>query len=446
MSNTWRKRLETFKTITMRLGAFMVKIFEWCYNISMLKRNMPGFFALLLSVSFSLVPQKAGCEVFEYRHIKGARYRILSVVDEAVFINGILNHESEILNRIAFEVTDVTDDKGQHKAVFQTSERVIYDSYEGIQTLSTGFHWAREYESVFERDRLGCLTIDPKYYVPFVRNVPVFPDKNLKLLESWKAEGYEVHDFRDGFGIQEPFRIPFIANYTYIGEREWKGKNYPAFSIEYKIAARPPAVRGRVYPVRIMGDYEQIVYWDHELGQPFACKEKFRVTFEMSDRDKYEFRGTAEAEFIEAEYMDKEQIASEIIDEINRLDLPDVNVRVVEEGISISLEDIGFYPDSDKMLPGELEKLAGIAEILVRYPDRDIMVSGHTALAGTSEGRMQLSIERARAVTDYLLSKNVRSSDRIVIRGYGAERPIADNSTQEGMRKNRRVEITILEN
>jgi outer membrane protein OmpA-like peptidoglycan-associated protein len=59
---------------------------------------------------------------------------------------------------------------------------------------------------------------------------------------------------------------------------------------------------------------------------------------------------------------------------------------------------------------------------------------------------MNLSIERAAAVADYLLSKNVRSADRVVIRGYGAEKPIADNSTQEGMSKNRRVEITILEN
>jgi outer membrane protein OmpA-like peptidoglycan-associated protein len=59
---------------------------------------------------------------------------------------------------------------------------------------------------------------------------------------------------------------------------------------------------------------------------------------------------------------------------------------------------------------------------------------------------MQLSTERAKAVTDYLLSKKVRTADRIVIRGYGAEKPVADNNTEEGRKKNRRVEITILEN
>ncbi len=45
-----------------------------------------------------------------------------------------------------------------------------------------------------------------------------------------------------------------------------------------------------------------------------------------------------------------------------------------------------------------------------------------------------------------LIANGVRTADRIVVQGYGAEKPLADNRTQEGMRKNRRVEITILEN
>ena len=406
------------------------------------------FFSFLsLSISFFLVPQKAECEVFEYKHFPGARYRILSVVDEAVFINGVLSHRAEILNRIAVEVTDVFDDgSGLHKATFQTSERLLYDAVAGTRNASTVFHRNREYESVFERDRLGYITIDPQYFMPVVRNVPVFPDKELQLLERWSAEGHEAHDFRDFFGIEEPYRIPFIAYYQFVGDRQWKEKTYPAFSVNYRLAIRPPAVQGQIYPVRIMADFDQIVYWDHDLGQAVAYEETFRFAFEMSDRSTIEYRGRAEAEFVEAEYMDREQIISEIVDEINRLEIPDISVKAVEEGVSISLDDIGFYPDSSVMLPGEQSKLDRIAEILLRYPDRDIAVSGHTALAGTIEGRMRLSVDRAKTVADYLLSKNVRSADRIVISGYGAEKPVADNSTPEGMRKNRRVEITILEN
>jgi outer membrane protein OmpA-like peptidoglycan-associated protein len=407
--------------------------------------KIKAVFAPVLILIFFLIPFNAKSEVFEYKHIPGARYRILSVVDEAVFFNNVLSHRAEILNRIAVEVTGINDGKGGHKAVFQTSERLVYDSVSGTQA-PTGFSWSREYESVFERDRLGYLTIDAKYFMPVVRNVPVFPDRELKVSESWRAEGYEIHDFRDTFGIQEPYRIPFTANYVYVGQREWKGKSHPAFSVSYKIASRPPAVRGYVYPVRITGDFDQIVYWDHSLGQAAAYEESFRITFEMSDRRRIEFRGTAYAEFIEAEEMNREKFAEELAEEINRLNIPDVVVRVVDEGISLSLENIQFYADSDRMLPGEQEKLERIASILKRYPDRDIIVSGHAALAGTREYLQRLSQDRARAIADYFLANKVRTADRMVIRGYGADMPVADNSSEEGMRRNRRVEITILEN
>jgi len=398
---------------------------------------------------FSLLAHKAECDVFEYKHSAGDCYRILSVVNQEVYVNRVLSHRAEILNRIAVDVIEVKEGKGLHRAVFQTSERASYaltDRRTQGQKIQTGFQWAREYESVFERDKLGYLTIDPKYYMPVVRDVPVFPDRDIKQKEGWIAEGYEMHDFRDGFGIEEPYRIPFSAHYIFLGERQWKGKNYPAFSVMYRIDSRPQAVRGLLWPRRITGASDQVVFWDYDQGRPVAYEETFRLTFDLSDGRVFEFRGTAQAEIIESETMDKDRIIAEITDRITELDIPDVKVQAVDGGITISLENIGFYPDSGIMLPGEREKLDKIADIIMRYPDRDIIVSGHTALAGTAESRMKLSTERAGAVTDYLLSKKVRTIDRIVIRGYGAERPIADNSTEEGMRRNRRVEITILEN
>jgi outer membrane protein OmpA-like peptidoglycan-associated protein len=404
----------------------------------------------LLFLPFVLFTEKAACEEFVYKYRLGDRYRILSVVKEEVYLDRLLNHRAEILNRIAVEVTDVKNGNGQHRAVFQSSERASVVSAGGrapaAPAADAGFQWAREYESLFERDRLGVMSIDSKYYMPVVRDVPVFPGRNLRPGEKWNAAGYEMHDFRDSFGIEQPYRIPFVANYVFLGNRRWKGKAYPAFSVSYRIVSQPQAVPGRLWPRRITGSSDQTVYWDTEMGQPVAYEETFRMFFEMSDGRTVEYRGTAEAEILESEYMDKDRIVSEIIDEIDRLKIPDISVRVVDEGISISLDDIKFYADSARLLPGEREKLDRIAEILKRYPDRDIAVSGHTALAGTSEGRMKLSIDRAGTVTDYLLSKKVRTADRIVVRGYGAEKPIADNSTEEGMRKNRRVEITILEN
>jgi outer membrane protein OmpA-like peptidoglycan-associated protein len=396
------------------------------------------FIAVLASASF----RPLWGEEFLYKHEAGDKYRILSTVHEDVYIDRKLSHRAEILNRIAVEVTGMNGARGHHKAVFQTSERATGTAV----GQGNSFQWTREYESEFDRDRLGYLSIDPKYFMPVVRNVPVFPGKDLKPGERWHADGHEMHDFRDSFGIDKPYRIPFTANYVFLGEREWKGKSYPTFSVSYRIFSEPLPVTGKVWPRRIQGASDQTVYWDAALGQPAAYVESFRMVLDLSNGMTVEYRGTAEAEIIESQKMDKERIVEEIGEELERLGIKDASVRAVDEGITISLENIQFEADTAKMLPGEREKLDKIAEILRRYADRDILVGGHTALAGTEEGRMKLSVDRAAVVADYLVAQKVRPGERVVVRGYGAQRPIADNANETGRQKNRRVEITLLEN
>jgi outer membrane protein OmpA-like peptidoglycan-associated protein len=282
--------------------------------------------------------------------------------------------------------------------------------------------------------------------MPVVRNAPVFPNKELAVGEKWQADGYEVHDFRDSFGISEPYNINFTADYTFLGTRQWKGESYPAFSVSYRIFDEPPAVEGKAWPRRIFGASDQVVYWDFELGQPAAYEEYFRMIFDLSDGRTIEYRGRAEAEIIEAPAMDRAKIAEEVLRDIQRLDIPGVSVRLDDTGVVINLENIQFLPDSAYLRDGEKEKLDKIAGILQNYPERDILVGGHTAMAGTEAGRRQLSLERAQSVAEYLLEKNVRTADRMIIQGFGAERPLADNLTEAGRERNRRVEITILEN
>jgi outer membrane protein OmpA-like peptidoglycan-associated protein len=397
----------------------------------------------LFLLSFLFPPGLRG-ETFSYRHRAGDRYRILSQVNEDVYLDRRLSHRAEILNRIAVEVTGEREGRGIHEAVFQTAEKTRKIS--GGAQGGRSFQWTREYESRFERDRMGYLTIDDKYFMPVVRNVPVFPGGDLKEGDSWTAEGHEMHDFRDSFGIAEPYRIPFTARYTFLGERLWKGRACPAFSVSYRIFSEPAAAPGRLWPRRIMGASDQIVYWNRDLGQAGAYEESFRMVFELSDGSTVEYRGKARAEIVEAPAMDREKIAGEIAGEIDKLGIEDARVRVVEDGIAISLENIRFGADSAVLLPDEKAKLDKIGEILKKYPNRDILVGGHTALAGTPGARERLSGERAAAVAEYLIGKGVRAADRVVVRGFGAERPVADNATEEGMSRNRRVEITILEN
>jgi outer membrane protein OmpA-like peptidoglycan-associated protein len=381
----------------------------------------------------------AGAEEFFYKHRAGDKYRILSTVNESVYLDRRLSHQAEILNRISVTVEDEADGRARHRGLFRTAERAVGQG-------GASFQWERDYEAVFERDRRGYMTIDSRYFMPVVRNVPVFPERDLKPGDTWSAEGHEMHDFRDSFGITEPYRIPFTANYVFLGNRSWRGKDYPAFSVSYRVFDEPPAVQGTIWPRRIIEASDQVVYWDFDLGQARAYEEEFRVVIELSNGRTVEYRGNAEAEILESAEMDREKIAADIGRDIERLGIDDASVRVVDEGIAISLENIQFEADSAVLLPGERAKLDMIGEILRTYQERDIMVGGHTALAGTAEGRRQLSLERAAATADYLIGKGVRTPDRTIVQGFGAERPLADNGTEEGRRRNRRVEIVILEN
>jgi outer membrane protein OmpA-like peptidoglycan-associated protein len=141
----------------------------------------------------------------------------------------------------------------------------------------------------------------------------------------------------------------------------------------------------------------------------------------------------------------REQMVEEIRAELETGGVADTTVRVVAEGVAISLDNIQFLPDDTDLTETERIKIMRVAVILSRYPGRKILVGGHTAPAGSAAGRLEVSARRAQAVADFLIFLNSRKPEDITVRGYGAERPIGDNRTAEGQALNRRVEITILD-
>jgi outer membrane protein OmpA-like peptidoglycan-associated protein len=81
-----------------------------------------------------------------------------------------------------------------------------------------------------------------------------------------------------------------------------------------------------------------------------------------------------------------------------------------------------------------------VYELLNTTPDLKVSIEGHTDNTGTVEGNKKLSEQRAKAVVDALITLGIKS-DRLSSVGWGQERPVADNRTEDGRTKNRRVEI-----
>ncbi|SDH01316.1 OmpA family protein [Psychroflexus sediminis] len=137
--------------------------------------------------------------------------------------------------------------------------------------------------------------------------------------------------------------------------------------------------------------------------------------------------------------MDKQ--AKEIEQEI-----PGAEVTRVGEGINVTFdENSGVYFATDKAnISGKSEiSLLKLINIFQKYPKTNIIVEGHTDSTGSESYNMQLSKERAQAVTNYLISNGIEDS-RIKTNWYGEEQPKYDNSTAVGRSKNRRVELAIV--
>jgi outer membrane protein OmpA-like peptidoglycan-associated protein len=122
--------------------------------------------------------------------------------------------------------------------------------------------------------------------------------------------------------------------------------------------------------------------------------------------------------------------------------------RAINRRVEITLLNEGYYttqfmPNSVRLPETEKVKLRELAAALSRYPGIDLAVKGHTAMAGNDNGRLSVSMERARVVANFLRTLRFGHPRTIIVQGYGDRHPLENNATEEGKAINRRVEIAL---
>ncbi|WP_162340672.1 OmpA family protein [Cyclobacterium salsum] len=116
----------------------------------------------------------------------------------------------------------------------------------------------------------------------------------------------------------------------------------------------------------------------------------------------------------------------------------------LQPGESLVLENLLFQRSSVVLASeGASQELTKLAAYLKEHPEYVISVEGHTDSYGSTRLKERLSLNRARKVRDMLLEKGV-AFEQVRVNGWGGKKPIASNDTAEGRRKNRRVEIILL--
>lgn len=123
----------------------------------------------------------------------------------------------------------------------------------------------------------------------------------------------------------------------------------------------------------------------------------------------------------------------------------DLYLVPIEHGQSIRLNNIFFEFAKYDLLEDSYSELNRVVEFMQKNPSIKIQIAGHTDNVGTKTFNNLLSERRAKAVAEYLISKGIEKN-RIKTIGFGMEKPIASNDTDEGRQLNRRVEFTIIMN
>jgi outer membrane protein OmpA-like peptidoglycan-associated protein len=105
-------------------------------------------------------------------------------------------------------------------------------------------------------------------------------------------------------------------------------------------------------------------------------------------------------------------------------------------------DHLNFVSGTTQLTPDSANTVNNLSSILKAYPNAQVQLSGYTDNTGDATANQTLSQQRADAVKASLVSSGV-GGDRITTAGYGQDKPVASNDTEEGKAQNRRLEMTV---
>jgi outer membrane protein OmpA-like peptidoglycan-associated protein len=128
-------------------------------------------------------------------------------------------------------------------------------------------------------------------------------------------------------------------------------------------------------------------------------------------------------------------------DELRR-QIAELNAKETERGLIVTLGDVLFETGKSQLKSSAADNLTKLSSFLKAYPERTLLIEGHTDNVGTEESNFTLSQLRAEAVLSYLLAQGI-SHNRLAAYGKGESAPVASNDSVSGRALNRRVEVVI---
>lgn len=258
-----------------------------------------------------------------------------------------------------------------------------------------------------------------------------------------KNMGYPINTNKDDMGLT----ISSIGDVAYFSSARESdnGLDIFSFNLDRGLQPRPVSyVKAKVYnkvtgqPVSASIELVNLSSPNRDV-QHQQADENGEVMMALPLRRNYAFNVSEEGFMFYSQSM---QLAQQ-----NSLTEPfilDIALTPIEVGAQMDLYNIYFETDSFRILAESEPELQKLVAFLKDNRNLRVEIQGHTDSSGDPEHNRVLSEKRAFSVLEYLAENGVKRN-RMVAKGYGDTRPVADNSTPEGRRLNRRTTIEVLQ-
>jgi len=350
---------------------------------------------------------------------------------QEILKNNTLARRYAIRDEYRLNVTEKNHDIAFFKGEYNSFEKNIGDSKDPWLLTS-------QIPLFFGISSKGFYTIPANTIYPTIRDIPAFPDNPVSPNDKWELPGKEI------FPFNPPVEIPVNVKYEFL---ETKKSNNTLlailrFSYSFDHVISPDSER----PWRYAGESESLMFFDILKGNPVSIIHSYNISFVYNDYTIITYRGTLTGTYHRSQIKnltEQKRLEKDIISSLNSKKDYGVNVKKDERGIIISLEDIFFEFDSDRIVSEMEPKLHKIGKTLKNQKNISLFIEGHTDDVGSEDYNQILSERRAKSVLSWLIEHGYTDIDSASFTGKGEKEPIASNATEEGRKKNRRVEIII---
>lgn len=369
------------------------------------------------------------------------------------------------------------EDNSKYKNFYQGDFYVLEKTKRNLYEINQGINEA--IPSAFTISDDGYLSMIEDNGFPSFRSFPTFPKEKIQIGDTWQGRAERAVDPLNKGIIT---RLPIVIQYQYTGDGKYHDEEIyilkAQWATRYGISYFDP--QGDRDLKSATGSHKADIYVSKKTGCALLVRDLVDETFIYQDGNKINYQGfitlfteyppavdrevvihalnriaknTDDKNIEEEKNLDVkiDKITNNITDKQNDKELfndtnktSDITYENTSSGIKLTIENLQFKPNSSELLPGEEERLNQIATALKQAPNSMFLVEGHTASTGNLSGEKKLSVERAYAIAKELIKRGI-GSEKFLCKGSGSSKPIASNDTAEGMAKNRRVEITILE-